>query len=57
LEVLDHLALLLVDPAGQGDKEKLEGMRKRKHEGRVSEAQRRLIPVASRRWHLYPLVR
>src|ERR1700704_4252847 len=25
LEIVDHLALLLVDPAGQGDKEKLNG--------------------------------
>jgi hypothetical protein len=52
LEVLDHLALVLVDPAGQGEKEKLERMRDRKHEGSLSEAWRGLRPVASRRWHL-----
>jgi hypothetical protein len=30
-EIVDHLALVLVDPAGQGDKEKLERMRERSH--------------------------
>jgi hypothetical protein len=31
LEIVDHLALLLVDPAGHGDYEKLERMRNRSH--------------------------
>jgi hypothetical protein len=31
LEIVDYLALLLVDPAGQGDKKKPERMRNRSH--------------------------
>jgi hypothetical protein len=43
LEIVDHLALVLVDPAGQGDHEKLE----RRHKRRVSEGRRSVIRVAS----------
>ena len=34
LEIVDDVALLLVDPAGHGDNEKLQRMRKLAHTGR-----------------------
>ena len=42
LEIVDHLALLLVDPAGQGDEEKPQRVRNRKHRAElIKEAPRR----------------
>ena len=35
LEIVDDVALLLVDPAGHGDDEELQRLRKRTHTGRA----------------------
>ena len=42
LEIVDHVALLLVDPAGQGDEEKPQRVRSRNHRAQaIKEAPRR----------------
>jgi len=55
-EIVDHIALVLVDPAGQGDKEKLERMRERSHQRSVSEGRRGVIQVTGGRWHLHQVL-
>jgi hypothetical protein len=47
LEILDDLPLLLVDPVGQGDKEKSERMENGSHERRVSNRAGGVIHVAA----------
>jgi len=47
LEIVDHVALLLVDPARQGHNEELERIREPSHELSVSEERSGLVQVAS----------
>jgi len=47
LEIVDHVALLLVDPARQGHNEELERIREGSHELSVPEGRSGLIQVAS----------
>jgi len=55
-EIVDHIALVLVDPAGQGDKEKLEWMRERSHQRSVSEGRRGVVQVTGGHWHPHQVV-
>ena len=44
LEVVDHVALLLMDPAGQRHKQKPQRMRQRRHDAQVTKATGRASP-------------
>ena len=46
LEVVDHIALLLMDPAGHRHKQTSQRMRQRRHHASVSEAQTRVSLAA-----------
>jgi hypothetical protein len=52
LEIVDHVALLLVDPARQGNNEEPEWIRERSHELSVSEERSGLIQAASSPGHI-----